>query len=77
MLERTATVQSNGHRPEGTVLRDSAGGGTRRQPLHAVEVGAGPYGLATAAHLAAHGLSVRTVGEPMESWRRSDSRLAV
>ena len=35
----------------------------------AVVIGAGPYGLSTAAHLAAAGLSVRTFGEPMESWR--------
>ena len=35
----------------------------------AVVIGAGPYGLATAAHLHAGGLSVRTFGEPMGSWR--------
>jgi len=32
-------------------------------------VGAGPYGLATAAHLAAHGVPIRVFGEPMDSWR--------
>lgn len=31
-------------------------------------IGAGPYGLATAAHLADAGLDVRAFGEPMESW---------
>jgi hypothetical protein len=42
----------------------------RARPRHtdAVVIGAGPYGLATAAHLAASGLTVRTFGEPMESW---------
>ena len=39
-----------------------------RPPLDAVVIGAGPYGLASAAHLAAGGLSVRTFGVPMESW---------
>jgi cation diffusion facilitator CzcD-associated flavoprotein CzcO len=33
-------------------------------------IGAGPYGLATGAHLAAAGVSVRIFGEPMESWER-------
>lgn len=33
-----------------------------------VVVGAGPYGLATAAHLLAAGVPVRVFGEPMESW---------
>jgi NADPH-dependent 2,4-dienoyl-CoA reductase/sulfur reductase-like enzyme len=33
-----------------------------------VVVGAGPYGLATAAHLIAAGVPVRAFGEPMESW---------
>lgn len=31
-------------------------------------VGAGPYGLSSAAHLKALGLDVRTFGEPMEFW---------
>ena len=42
----------------------------RARGADALVVGAGPYGLATAAHLAARGLSVRTVGEPMEGWRQ-------
>ncbi|WP_433340916.1 FAD-dependent oxidoreductase [Streptomyces sp. CA-253872] len=32
-------------------------------------IGAGPYGLSTAAHLRARGLPVRVFGEPMVSWR--------
>ncbi|PJE99618.1 dimethylaniline monooxygenase [Streptomyces carminius] len=34
-----------------------------------VVVGAGPYGLSIAAHAAAAGLTVRTFGRPMASWR--------
>jgi thioredoxin reductase len=33
-------------------------------------VGAGPYGLATAAHLQAGGLETQVFGEPMSFWRR-------
>ncbi|MGI5459801.1 NAD(P)-binding domain-containing protein [Streptomyces sp. CA-249302] len=33
-----------------------------------VVIGAGPYGLSTAAHLKARGLSVRVFGSPMASW---------
>ncbi|MDH6575127.1 FAD-dependent oxidoreductase [Kitasatospora sp. MAP5-34] len=32
-------------------------------------VGAGPYGLSTAAHLKARNVPVRVLGEPMDSWR--------
>ena len=32
-------------------------------------IGAGPYGLSTAAHLRARGLPVRVFGQPMASWR--------
>ncbi|MFI6445781.1 FAD-dependent oxidoreductase [Kitasatospora sp. NPDC050543] len=32
-------------------------------------IGAGPYGLATAAHLKARRVPVRVLGEPMDSWR--------
>ena len=32
-------------------------------------VGAGPYGLATAAHLSAQGLNVIVLGKPMQLWR--------
>ncbi|GAA3135934.1 FAD-dependent oxidoreductase [Streptomyces rectiviolaceus] len=37
----------------------------------AVVIGAGPYGLSTAAHLRAHGLKVRIFGSPMASWREN------
>ncbi len=36
----------------------------------AVVVGAGPYGLSTAAHLLGHGLRVAVFGRPLELWRR-------
>ncbi|MYV39014.1 NAD(P)-binding domain-containing protein [Streptomyces sp. SID1328] len=32
-------------------------------------IGAGPYGLSTAAHLRARGIPVRVFGDPMVSWR--------
>ncbi|MEU2512534.1 NAD(P)-binding domain-containing protein [Streptomyces syringium] len=32
-------------------------------------IGAGPYGLSTAAHLRARGIPVRVLGSPMVSWR--------
>ncbi len=35
----------------------------------AVVLGAGPYGLAVAAHLRARDVPVRVFGEPMDSWR--------
>ncbi|WP_306332606.1 FAD-dependent oxidoreductase [Streptomyces sp. KL118A] len=38
-----------------------------RQPV--AVVGAGPYGLSTAAHLRARGIPVRVFGDPMVSWR--------
>ncbi|MFF0746407.1 FAD-dependent oxidoreductase [Streptomyces sp. NPDC004111] len=37
--------------------------------LPVVVIGAGPYGLSTAAHLRARGIPVRVFGEPMVSWR--------
>ncbi|MFD5077432.1 FAD-dependent oxidoreductase [Streptomyces sp. NPDC058371] len=38
--------------------------------MHPVAViGAGPFGLSTAAHLRARGIPVRVFGEPMVSWR--------
>ena len=33
-------------------------------------IGAGPYGLSAAAHLAANGCKPRVIGVPMETWRR-------
>jgi hypothetical protein len=41
---------------------------TARRSGQVVIVGAGPYGLAAAAHLVAAGVTVRVFGEPMESW---------
>jgi len=32
-------------------------------------IGAGPYGMALAAHLRAHGMPFRIFGQPMHSWR--------
>lgn len=43
---------------------------TRRPLLDVAIVGAGPYGLAAAAHLGAAGLEVQVFGEEMEFWRR-------
>jgi len=41
------------------------------QSLDVVIIGAGPYGLAAAAHLrAVSGLQVRVFGEPMEFWKK-------
>ncbi|MFI5808528.1 NAD(P)-binding domain-containing protein [Streptomyces sp. NPDC051561] len=39
--------------------------------INAVVIGAGPYGLSTAAHLRARGLSVRVFGSPMASWSQN------
>ncbi|WP_405010596.1 FAD-dependent oxidoreductase [Kitasatospora sp. NBC_01539] len=40
----------------------------------AVVVGAGPYGLAAAAHLRGRGVDVRVFGEPMDGWRSAMPR---
>ena len=37
-------------------------------------IGAGPYGLSIAAHLTAAGLSFRSFGTPMETWRQQMPR---
>ncbi|MFC1407994.1 NAD(P)-binding domain-containing protein [Streptacidiphilus sp. N1-12] len=42
---------------------------TRSQAVPVTVIGAGPYGLATAAHLRARGVPHRVFGEPMDSWR--------
>ena len=64
--ERAATRgDANGAEQAATSWGTSVRGGPPR--ADAVVIGAGPYGLSTAAHLAAAGLSVRTFGEPMES----------
>jgi FAD-dependent urate hydroxylase len=42
---------------------------TRGDDCEVIVIGAGPYGLAAAAHLAAHGVATRVFGEPMSFWR--------
>ena len=37
----------------------------------AVVVGAGPYGLSTAAHLSGHGLEIAVLGKPLQTWREN------
>ena len=44
------------------------------QFLDVAIIGAGPYGLSIAAHLAKRGVSHRIFGIPMESWARSMPR---
>ncbi|MHA6764290.1 NAD(P)-binding domain-containing protein [Streptacidiphilus sp. PAMC 29251] len=41
----------------------------RSKAVPVTVIGAGPYGLAAAAHLRARGVSCRVLGEPMDSWR--------
>ncbi len=68
-----ATRQSGGARAEAgrtattprLIPRRPAG---RDEPI--VIIGAGPYGLAAAAHLRAAGLPIRCFGEPLEFWRK-------
>jgi cation diffusion facilitator CzcD-associated flavoprotein CzcO len=36
-----------------------------------IVIGAGPYGLAVAAHLKARGVAIRVFGDPMSFWRRN------
>ncbi|HLW93439.1 MAG TPA: NAD(P)-binding domain-containing protein [Roseiarcus sp.] len=43
----------------------------RRNDCETVVIGAGPYGLAVAAHLKARGVSARLIGDPMSFWRRN------
>lgn len=43
----------------------------RSDDCDVVLIGAGPYGLAAAAHLAAHGVATRVFGEPMSFWRHN------
>jgi hypothetical protein len=64
--EQIDTVEAHGRRVIGGAVPRFH---PRPRRADAVVIGAGPYGLATAARLAAGGLTVRTFGEPMESWR--------
>src|SRR5262249_253813 len=41
----------------------------RRNDCEVVVIGAGPYGLAVAAHLKAAGIATRLFGQPMLTWR--------
>jgi len=41
-----------------------------RRGSEVVVIGAGPYGLAVAAHLKARGVATHAFGEPMSFWRR-------
>jgi cation diffusion facilitator CzcD-associated flavoprotein CzcO len=43
----------------------------RGEDCEVIVIGAGPYGLAAAAHLAAHGVEIRVFGEPMSFWRHN------
>jgi FAD-dependent urate hydroxylase len=59
-----ATVQTSG-----SIGKVSSGSGAPLSPdFDVVIIGAGPYGLASAAHLEALGLKVIVFGEPMEFW---------
>src|SRR5207248_24057 len=40
-----------------------------RDDCEVVVIGAGPYGLAVAAHLKAAGIATRTFGQSMSAWR--------
>ena len=45
--------------------------GSRADDSHVAIIGAGPYGLAAAAHLRAAGVETVTFGEPMAFWERN------
>ena len=45
--------------------------GRAQSPQPVIVVGAGPYGLAAAAHLRAAGVEVHVVGDPMVFWREN------
>jgi cation diffusion facilitator CzcD-associated flavoprotein CzcO len=46
-------------------------GPARGDDCEVMVIGAGPYGLAAAVHLADHGVTTRVFGEPMSFWRRN------
>lgn len=56
-----------------TVIEGSSRNGGRARPFftQAAIIGAGPYGLAAAAHMNVAGIETRTFGEPMSFWRNS------
>ena len=43
----------------------------RGDDCEVIVIGAGPYGLAAAAHLAERGVATQVFGEPMSSWRHN------
>ena len=49
---------------------DHGSGASRTEEFDVVVVGAGPYGLSTAAHLRGRGLHVRVFGRTFETWRK-------
>ena len=61
------SVSNPAAQPE-SVAPSSAHGRSDFARCSAVVIGAGPYGLSAAAHLAHAGVNVRVFGEPMESW---------
>jgi FAD-dependent urate hydroxylase len=48
----------------------AVGVGRKESSCQVAIIGAGPYGLATAAHLRARSIETRIFGEPMEFWER-------
>ena len=42
----------------------------RSNDCEVMVIGAGPYGLAVAAHLKEHNIATRVFGDPMSFWRR-------
>jgi hypothetical protein len=69
-LKPGAAVSDNPHMA--TVASDSARRASRKGiPFRdVVVIGAGPYGLAAAAHLRAAGVDAAVFGDPMSSWER-------
>jgi pyridine nucleotide-disulfide oxidoreductase len=55
--------------PTASVPAASAGYERSGRYVDAVVIGAGPYGLATTSFLRERGLSVSTIGTPMQTWR--------
>lgn len=63
----TSAVSIRKHGQTDTRVAASARSVPTGRPV--VVIGAGPYGLSIASHLAARGIDVRVFGEPMASWR--------
>ena len=56
--------------PTTTALPPRRAAGSNASRPKVVVIGAGPYGLSVAAHLAALGVPARVFGDPMATWRR-------